>query len=85
MNKTQELIAAIKAGTHRITNEGFVQRRLTKDHAFSGARAGEWVTSSNWRKDIVTRAAAIRANDPRINGCNVEFLGAQPAKCGQDY
>ena len=58
MTKTQELIAAIQAGTHRISSEGFVQRRLTKDHAFSGARAGDWVTTSNWRRDVIVRAAA---------------------------
>lgn len=58
MTKTQELIAAIKAGTHRINSQGIVQRRLTEDHAFSGTLAGEWVTTYKWRSDVVVRAAA---------------------------
>ena len=57
MNKTQQLIAAVKAGTHRIEGTS-VQRRITKDHPPSGTRAGEWVCTSKkaWRADVVRHA-----------------------------
>ena len=58
MNKTQQLIAFVKAGTHCI-RDGRVYRLATQDHAFSGIRAGDWISTgkSVWRADVVLRAS----------------------------
>ncbi len=34
---------------------------------------------------LVSQPFVTTKNDPRINGCNVEFLGSQKAVAGQDY
>lgn len=48
MTKTQQLLAAVAAGTHRIDQYGYVNRWV--------ASLGEWVTDSKWRRDVVLRA-----------------------------
>jgi len=48
MTKTNELLAKLAAGTHRITSEGYLQRWY--------AARGEWVTDHSYRKDTVHRA-----------------------------
>ncbi len=58
MSKTGQLIAAVKAGTHRISRDGFVYRRLTQDNVFGGTRKGDWVrVAGKFRKDVIARAA----------------------------
>ena len=58
MTKTAQLIEAVKAGTHRISSDGFVYRRLTQDSAFGNTRKGDWVrVAGKFRKDVIARAA----------------------------
>jgi hypothetical protein len=47
MNKTQDLMNKIAAGTHRISSMGYVQRK---------ASTGEWVSCELFRRDVVLRA-----------------------------
>ena len=56
MNKTQDLLSKIKAGTHRVDQYGFVSRWVESRN--------EWVSTTAFRKDVVlrVRAALIRAN-----------------------
>ena len=48
MNKTDELLARIAAGTHRIDAYGNVTRWV--------ASRQEWVTCESYRRDVVMRA-----------------------------
>lgn len=48
MNKTQELLAKIAAGTHRIDKDGFLNRWVESRK--------EWMTCHAYRKDVVRRA-----------------------------
>lgn len=47
MNKTQELIAQVKAGTHRI-RDGSVYR--------FAAKRNEWLILPHYRSDVILRA-----------------------------
>lgn len=49
MNKTQELLAKIAAGTHRINEYNHVLRWVESRK--------EWMTSHAYRKDVILRAA----------------------------
>lgn len=48
MTKTQELLAKIAAGTHRIDQHGFLNRWVPS--------RGEWMTCHAYRSDVVKRA-----------------------------
>ena len=48
MTKTQELLAKIAAGTHRIDQHGFLNRWVESRK--------EWMTCHAYRKDVVKRA-----------------------------
>ncbi len=48
MNKTEELLARVAAGTHRIDDYGNVTRWV--------ASRQEWVTCESYRRDVVKRA-----------------------------
>lgn len=58
LTKAQQLAAAVRAGDYKIDGDT-VFRRVKEDHPFSGAKSGDWVLSTKWRRDVVLRARVI--------------------------
>ncbi len=46
---------------------------------------GQTIRECNTRREALQWLEMYAAPDRRVNGYNVEFLGAQPARAGEDY
>lgn len=76
MTKTQELLAKIAAGTHRIDQHGFLNRWVPS--------RGEWMTCHAYRGDVVKRAqVALSRQSPRERLCIPMTVGQAAVAASQ--